>query len=365
MSTRLSVRRALRGVDRGSLALVGLSGGADSLALAAALAAEAHALGIRAGALVVDHGLQARSVEVAEIAASQARGLGLDPVLVTRVRVSEELTQREGPESAAREARYEAFREAAEQTGAAVLLTAHTRDDQAEQVLLALSRGSGTRSVSGIPPIRPLTDRTKLVRPFLAEAPEIRRATTEAACAELGLHPWHDPHNLDDAYARVRVRERLLPALETELGGGVAGGLAQSADLAREDADALDAWAERVAYEVVGVNGAALSTDGSSTGVGSGAGESGPAATIAPDGVAALAALPAAVRQRVIHTAAKRVFGSPLTRTHVLAIAALITEWKGQGPVFVPGIRVTRADGALVFERQHGSPRQSAAEATS
>ncbi|MFC5338831.1 tRNA lysidine(34) synthetase TilS [Leucobacter denitrificans] len=342
MLTRLSVRRALQSVDRGALVLVGLSGGADSLALAAALAAEAGAAGVRAGAIVVDHGLQAGSADIAARAAAQARELGLEEVHVLRVQVDAGATQSEGPESAARAARYAAFEEIAQSTGAIAILTAHTRDDQAEQVLLALARGSGTRSLAGIPPIRQLNDSTALIRPFLAEDPEVRRATTVAACEELGLEAWSDPHNIDHTYARVRVREVLMPAIAEALGAGVPVGLARSADLAREDAEALDVWAAQVFTEIVRV-----------------VDEGEPAATIEASDVKRLAELPAAVRQRVIHRVASQVFGASLGRSHTLAIAALVTKWIGQGPIFVPGIRVTRAAGALRFERQHGSPRKA------
>ncbi|MBP6685590.1 MAG: tRNA lysidine(34) synthetase TilS, partial [Leucobacter sp.] len=250
MRVRLAVRRALDGLTdtagESPLLLVGLSGGADSLALAAALAAEAPRLAVRAGALVIDHGLQPGSARTAERAADAARNLGLDPVVVRSVEVGSV----GGPESAARDARYAAFAEIAREYGAFAILTAHTRDDQAEQVLLALARGSGTRSIAGIPAIRHLEGGVLLVRPLLGADPEVGRMTTVAACRELGLSVWDDPHNTDRAYARVRVREVLLPVLVEELGRGVRAGLARSADLAREDAEALDAWAATVAAEL-------------------------------------------------------------------------------------------------------------------
>ena len=347
MAARLAVRRSLgRVADSGArpLLLVGLSGGADSLALAAALAAEADAAGVRAGAVIVDHGLQSGSDGIAAGAAETAAGLGLDPVVVTRVEVP--AAGSGGPEGAARTARYAALAEVADAHGASTILTAHTRDDQAEQVLLALARGSGTRSLAGIPPERPLGDDAAgplVLRPFLAEHPEITREVTEAVCAELGLAPWIDPHNSDPAYARVRARRELLPALERELGPGVVSGLARSADLAREDAAALDAWADRALAEL-GAAAPAREAEGDATSL-----------VLGPDAVTVLAGLPAAVRQRVIHRIAGRSFGSGLTREHTLAIAALITDWRGQGPVFVPGIRVIRAAGTLRFESQRGS----------
>ena len=350
MRVRLAVRRALDGLTdtagESPLLLVGLSGGADSLALAAALAAEAPRLAVRAGALVIDHGLQPGSARTAERAADAARSLGLDPVVVRSVEVGSV----GGPESAARDARYAAFAEIAREYGAFAILTAHTRDDQAEQVLLALARGSGTRSIAGIPAIRHLEGGVLLVRPLLGADPEVGRMTTVAACRELGLSVWDDPHNTDRAYARVRVREVLLPVLVEELGRGVRAGLARSADLAREDAEALDAWAATVAAELThAADSAAGARDDTQP-------DAAPL-TLDDSGIARLAELPAAVRQRVIHRIAAGRYESSLSREHTLTIASLITNWRGQGPVFVPGIRVTRTRNQLTFARQDGSPR--------
>lgn len=352
MQARLAVRRAfehaesvettalLSGADA-PLVLVALSGGSDSLALAAATAALAREPGtFRAGAVIVDHALQPGSAEVAGHAASIATGLGLEPVRIQRVSVGGS----GGPEAAARDARYAALKSVASELGAKVVLTAHTRDDQAEQVLLALTRGSGTRSISGIPLIRESGDGLRIIRPFLIGAPEITRETTDAVCGELGIAPWRDPHNKNPEFARVRVRETVLPVLAGELGAGVVSGLARSADLAREDADALDLWALRVCEQTL-----RQQDEG-------GAGQ--PERWLDAAAVAELRELPAAVRQRVIHLVAAREFSVQLTREHTLAIAALITDWRGQGPIFVPGIRVTRELGELHFARQIGSPRR-------
>ncbi|UTX54845.1 tRNA lysidine(34) synthetase TilS [Leucobacter aridicollis] len=363
MQIRRAVRptlAALGGVGKDdALALVGLSGGADSLALAAAVAAEAGQAGVRAGAVIVDHALQSGSKRVADSAAAQARGLGLAPVVIRRV----EVAAAGGPEAAARDARYGAFVTVAAELGAAAVLTAHTRDDQAEQVLLALARGSGTRSVAGIPSSRPLSDGVDLLRPLLGETWKITRATTEAACAELGLTPWNDPHNLDASYARVRVRETALPTLARELGPGVVAGLARSADLAREDADALDDWAGRVVAALLPtVRPLPEGGEAAQRRAAEGPAHPGPAPerqVIDAGGVSVLEGLPAAVRQRAIHQMAREYFGAALTREHTLSIAALITHWKGQGPVFVPGIRVTRVAGELVCDPQNGSPRDT------
>ena len=307
------------------LVLVALSGGADSLALAAALAFEAPKAGVRAGAVVVDHGLQSGSAAVAEQAAGQARDLGLEPVQVRRVNVSEFTGSTHsgggsgGPEAAAREARYAAIEQVRADTQAEIVLTAHTRDDQAEQVLLALARGSGTRALAGIPPAR-----DHLRRPFLG----IDRATTVGACHAQHLQPWIDPHNQDPTYTRVRVRERVIPVLSRELGPGISASLARSAELAREDADALDELAVDLlarTLEHTDERGFTLP-------------------------VSALAEAPAALRQRVIRFAARDQLGSHLSREHTRAIAALITDWRGQGAIHVPSITVTRRNQSLIFE---------------
>ncbi|MEV8212943.1 tRNA lysidine(34) synthetase TilS [Leifsonia sp. NPDC077715] len=297
-----------------ALVLVGLSGGADSLALAAATAFEAPRNGVRAGAVIVDHGLQQGSDAVAARAAEQATALRLDPVLVRRVEVPAE----GGPEGAARAARHAAFDRALTETGAERILLAHTLDDQAETVLLGLARGSGPSSLQGMRP-----DTGRLLRPFLG----LRRSATRAFCADSRLEPWADPHNDDPSYTRVRVRNTVLPVLERELGPGVAEALARTAEQLREDDDALDGLALEWAQELVGqADDGAVTLD-----------------------VRGLAADPAALRQRIIRLVVSAEFGVSLTRAHTLAVAALITDWHGQGPLDLPGVRVVRQNGLLSF----------------
>src|SRR4051812_21448576 len=209
--------------------LVACSGGADSLALAAAVAFEAPRAGVPAGAVTVDHGLQAGSAERAEATAGLLRKLGLAPVAVLTVEVGTD----GGPEAAARSARTTALETAAAQPGARVAL-GHTLDDQAETVLLGLGRGSGPRSLAGM-----VEERGRFWRPLLG----VRRTTTRQACADQGLPVWDDPWNADPAYTRARLRAEVLPLLEDVLGGGVAPALARTAALLREDLDALDALA--------------------------------------------------------------------------------------------------------------------------
>jgi tRNA(Ile)-lysidine synthase len=209
-----------------------------------------------------------------------------------------------GPEAAARAARYAALDAAAAALDAHVLL-GHTRDDQAETVLLGLGRGSGPRSIAGM---RPADGR--YLRPFL----DLRRGTTVAACAALGLTPWYDPHNGDPAFQRVRLRQQALPLLEEILQGGVTDALARTAELLQDDLDALDEWARSV-----------------------------PVADELE--VPPLAALPRAVRTRVLRGWLHPV---PLTAERTAAVDALVTDWRGQGPVNLPGgASVLRVSGRL------------------
>lgn len=322
-AVRVAVRRSLADVPAGRLVLVACSGGADSLALAAGVAWEARRAGWRAGAVVVDHGLQDGSGDVAQEAAAVCRRLGLDPVRVVRAQVG----AAGGPEAAARAARYEALDAVADEVDAAVVLLGHTLDDQAETVLLALARGSGERALAGMRAVR-----GRLRRPLLG----LRRADTEAACDALGLVPWQDPTNgrtadvpAGDLPLRSRVRGEVLPVLEHVLGPGVAQALARTADALADAADAVDAAAQqtlRAAWR------------GSADGEG-----------VELD-VVALRDVPTAVRRRALHAAAVRA-GCPsgaLARAHVLAVDALLTAWHGQGPVHLPGGRVaSRACGRL------------------
>ncbi|MCX4389053.1 tRNA lysidine(34) synthetase TilS [Micromonospora peucetia] len=313
---RVAVRRALIDLPPGGPVLVACSGGADSLALAAATAFVAPRLGRAAGLVTVDHGLQEGSAQRAAAVVRWAREVGLAPVESVRVEVA---GRPGGPEAAAREARYRALADVAARLGAAALLTGHTRDDQAETVLLALARGAGPRGLAGMPVRRDL-DGVPLLRPLL----EVGREQTRTACAVLGLSPWEDPHNADPSYARARVRADVLPALVRALGPGVLDNLARTARLVAADNAVLDELA-----------GAAL------------------ADVRHPDGglaVRALADLPPAVRGRVLHAWARELGAPPaaLSHRHVTALDALVTGWRGQGPAHLPGgLRVLRRDGRL------------------
>ena len=309
-----AVRHAVRGGLRASPlpVLVACSGGADSVALAAALAFEARDAGVRVGGVTVDHGLQSGSAERADRTAALLRDLGLDPVVVLPVSVGAD----GGPEGAARTARYATLTAAAAEHGARIAL-GHTLDDQAETVLLGLGRGSGPRSVAGM-----VEDRPPYWRPLLG----IRRATAREACADQALPVWDDPWNEDPAYTRVRLRREVLPLLEDVLGGGVAPALARTAGMLREDLDALDALADAHLTAL-----AATSPDG---------------------GLSAepLGALPAALRRRVLRGWLRAAGVPDVQAVHLRSLEALVVRWRGQGPVDLPGgAGVVRASGRLLL----------------
>ena len=288
---------------------VALSGGPDSLALTA-VAAQLRPT----TALIVDHGLQPDSAAVAETARSQAVALGCVAAQVLCVRVGND----GGPEAAARAARYAAL--AAYQDGPVLL--AHTLDDQAETVLLGLGRGSGARSIAGMRPYDP-----PWCRPLLG----VRRAVTHAACEELGLTAWHDPHNTDRRFTRTRLRLEVLPLLEEVLGGGVAEALARTATALRADTELIDTLAAQALPDVKA--GSGLQTQ-------------------------ALAALPDPVRRRVIRGWLLAGGATGLTDKQIRGVDTLITAWRGQGGVAVGsplrGERLIagRHDGVLTLRRE-------------
>jgi tRNA(Ile)-lysidine synthase len=264
---------------------------------------------LRAGGVTVDHGLQEGSADRGEAVAATMAGLRIDPVVREKVTVG----GAGGPEAAARTARYAALAQAAAETGAKAVLLGHTLDDQAETVLLGLARGSGARSLAGMP-----SRRGVFRRPLLG----VRRAVTRAGCEALGLDPWDDPHNTDRRFARVRVRLDALPALEQALGPGVAEALARTADLLRSDAAVLE-------------NISAQRSRGDS-----------------PLTASALGGMPDGVRTRVLRSAAIAAGCPPgaLTAAHVTRVAELVTDWHGQRWVDLPGgVRASRRDGQLVF----------------
>ncbi len=312
-AVRLAVRRNLADLDPGDTVVVACSGGADSLALLAATVFEGARESWQVIGATVDHGLQDGSAANADRVVEQMRALGVSESVTARVRVE---APGVGPEAAAREARYAVLAQIAERFSARAVLLGHTLDDQAETVLLGLARGSGGRALQGM---RRAFEVYR--RPLL----DVTRADTETACLVEGIETWTDPHNSDDRFTRVRVRTKVLPLLEDELGPGVAATLARTADQLRADTAYLDAAAA-----------AALQTTRAEGGL----------------SVPALVPMPDAIRTRVLHLAALEA-GAPsaeLFHTHVLELDRLVTDWHGQKWVDLPGhVRALRRKDLLVF----------------
>ena len=299
-------------INEGSLILVAVSGGADSMALASATLFVSEKRAIRVAAAVIDHGLQSGSADVAERTAAILRDRGCDTVVVRRVAVGTE----GGPEAAAREARYLGLMGISNELGASMILTGHTRNDQAESVILGLVRGSGPGSVRGMAWFDGI-----IGRPLL----DVARETTVAACAAEGIEPWDDPHNDDPTFTRVRIRNTVLPTLEAELGAGIVDALARTAELLRDDDDALDLLAAGMARSVITTDGG-VSLE-----------------------VATTASRPRALRTRIIRLAAAEAFMTNLSHGQTLAIDALLVDWHGQKAIDVTGGSVVRQDGRLLF----------------
>jgi tRNA(Ile)-lysidine synthase len=318
-AVRLAVRRGLDGVAaEDQVVLVACSGGADSLALLAATVFEGRSRDLHVVGVTVDHGLQDGSAEHAARLVRQMAGLGVDETASARVEVT---AAGQGPEAAAREARYAVLGEMAERLGSRTVLLGHTLDDQAETVLLGLARGSGGRSLSGM-----RRGFGVFRRPLL----EVTRAQTEAACRAEGIGFWSDPHNADPRFARSRVRHRVLPVLEAELGPGVAAALARTADQLREDTAALDEVATLAHTDLAGPGGL---------------------------DVVGLAALPPAVRRRVLRLAALAAGSlvTELSHAHVLALADLVDVPAGRvrgKQIQLPGhVTAYREANLLTFRR--------------
>ena len=303
------IRKSVKPWVSGETILFGCSGGTDSMALAAALLKESNNSKIIP--VVVDHGLQSNSAEIAAQTVAKLKELGYSEVATARASV--EVT--DGLEASARRARYLIFKQFIDSYQPKYFMLAHTLNDQAESVLLGLARGSGARSLSGMATVNNI-----FVRPLLKNT----RAQTEAACIEAGIKVWDDPHNLDERFARVKVRRNLLPIFEENLGPGITDALARTADLLRDDADALDDFANQYFSQADASN-----LD-----------------------VAELERLPKAIRTRVLRLAIYRA-GAPsgmLSADHIASAEALISDWHGQKEVSLPGnVKLSRISGRITL----------------
>lgn len=308
-AVRLAVRRWVAEKKPAELT-VAVSGGADSLALCSAVLFEARDRFAVHG-VTIDHQLQPGSAERADVVRRWMSEAGC----VTAKAIPVTVGSRGGVEAAARDARYAALREARRGD----VLLGHTLDDQAETVLLGLGRGSGRRSLQGMSAYD-----APWGRPLLT----VRGAQTVAYCRDLDLPVWDDPHNHDPRFTRVRLRNEALPLLEEILGGGVAAALARTADQLRDgDSDA------DVAALLPLVGGDELD-------------------------VRLLAGFTRGLRQAIVKRWLDDRFGALTGSAHVEAIDALVADYHGQGPVYLPGgSRVVRERGRILHAAADRSGR--------
>ena len=305
------IRKAVKPwlIDSSQTILFGCSGGADSMALALALFLEAN--GTKVIPIVIDHGLQPGSAEITTQTISKLKDIGYTQIesAIAQVKITD------GLEASARRARYQIFNQFIDTHQPKYFLLAHTSNDQAESVLLGLARGSGARSLSGM-----ALENNIYVRPLL----KISRQTTEAACHEGNVEFWSDPHNDDLRFARVRTRKNVLPNLEENLGPGITEALVRSADLLRDDADALDSFAREYFAQTDPFN---LSVN-------------------------ELERLPRAIRSRVLRLAIYQA-GAPsgsLSAEHINGAEALISDWHGQKELSLPGdVKLLRNSGRITL----------------
>ena len=311
-----NVRRALRETfEMAALAdttavLLAVSGGPDSMALALAANFELPKRGIKVCAAIVNHNLQVGSETVAEQTAQRLRALGLE-VSILDIKVSKTGA---GPEAEARNARYSALEAERARVGAQYVLTGHNLDDQAETVLLGLTRGSGLRSIAAMRAVD-----GKLVRPLLG----IEKQELTQACIDSGVEYWLDPHNQDTAFTRVRIRN-LMQQIEAELGPGVNESLARTASLASEVDDFLTAAALELVERARAGEGFAVKE---------------------------LAASHPAVMNKALQLICIESGASSISRTQVLSVAQLITNWHGQKPLSLSGITVERVREQILFRQ--------------
>jgi tRNA(Ile)-lysidine synthase len=316
------VRRAIRdswdqvNLYKGSTVSVACSGGADSLALASAALFEGNRADINVIACIVNHNLQEGSMEVALRTKRVLTGIGFDVVEIMDVHIQQNSL---GMEAAARNARYGALTEFATKHNVALTMLGHTLDDQAETVLLGLARGSGAKSIAGMPTLSP---DDKYLRPLLG----ITRKETVAYCEDVGLDYWSDPQNLDTKFSRVKVRLNVLPVLEEEIGPGIASALSRTAEILQDDLEYLEAQADDAFKEITTTtnNSVVIDTEG-------------------------LEKLPKALATRVIHKSLS-LLGTEPAKVQIDAVMELVTNWHGQKPLTLPSVRVERKGKEIILK---------------
>ncbi|MFZ9908256.1 MAG: tRNA lysidine(34) synthetase TilS [Candidatus Nanopelagicales bacterium] len=306
-----AVNNLLKDFEPADNILVACSGGADSLALAWTSQVVTKRIGLNLIAVIIDHQLIKESSQVAQDAKKKCEDFGIEKVVIKQIEVKDD---KDGLEAAARKARYEAFEELVNEFNAKAVLLAHTQDDQAETMLMRLTRGSGAKSLSAMKEVS-----GKYLRPFL----HIRKQVLVDALEKENISYWQDPANTNYKFLRAKVRHELMPKLIEVLGDSAIDSLDRTSGLLKEDNEAL----ESIALESYEKLNKELK-------------------------VQELEKLPTAIRKRVIKIAALNsgVTPGPFSFEHIEAIDALVTNWRGQGNVDLPGfIQASRVDQTIRF----------------
>lgn len=343
--------------------LVACSGGRDSMALAAVSRGVCASRGLRCEIVIVNHHMQSGSDTVAEQTARRCRqGLGGEPMASELVHVVDVHVHDAGfgEEAAARQARYEVIIRLARRVHAAVVLLAHTADDQAETVIMNLKRSSGLEAVAGMPEV---TVRSGVVfaRPLLG----LSRAETTGICEDLHIAWWDDPTNGDlvpddvplDAHypLRSRVRHTLMPFLSDFLQADMVSLLARGASYAREDLDYMNAQTDLVAQRALQVCVGDTIVPYASVDTAVVSSEACVQSTLQPSRVVVLVdefnTVHAAIRRRVL-ARALTMLGLRFASPHLEAVDALIVNWHGQQVVALPSrARAYRRRNRVFIER--------------
>lgn len=308
-----AVDRLIRPGEAGAVAL---SGGGDSLCLLHVLTRLAGPRGLRISAIHVDHGLRPESARQAQEVVALARGLGVE-TSVLRAGLAPDapgnLQQR------ARSVRQRLIEEQARRLSLGWVAVGHTATDQAELVLMRAVRGTGPSGLGGMAWSRPMGSGGRLVRPLLGQ----RREDVASYLGRHGLTPVLDPTNETPRYLRNRVRQRVLPLLAAE-NPAVVAALCRLATTCREEDEALLRLAQQALASAEAPGGLA---------------------------VARLQELPRGLLHRVLRLAHARAVGTTrrLDRGHVERVACLVAETGGSARVDLPGARVERRYGTLVW----------------
>ncbi|MEY3696352.1 MAG: hypothetical protein RJA41_2 [Actinomycetota bacterium] len=310
---RLLMKRFLKAHSLpGDRIILAVSGGPDSIAMAAICSELQDEFSIEFHAVNINHQLQANSADWSEKTVSICKQLGFENSVSLTIEVDEKSGL--GLEASAREARYKALRNYAKEINARAIMLAHTMDDQAETVLIRISRGSSARSLAGMAHIT-----NDLWRPLL----DIERGKLHNALKSYGITAISDPHNFDRQFTRVKIRLDVIPALISALGQNVVAGLARTARMSRMDAEALEEIASKIYPKLLLENELLI-------------GE--------------LISQPMAIQTRVVHhwLLSRGVPANSLNSDHVFAVCRMAAEPQVKGPIKVAGgVEVQKASGRL------------------